>query len=399
MGLVLIALGDITDGNGVSMFSNFRDQGNEITMDFDLTIVGAGVVGLALSDRLSKTFGRVLVIDKEPGYGQGVSSRNSEVIHGGLYYPEGSLKARLCVAGRERLYRFCRAHRVPHRRCGKLIVATCGEEAGELDRLQANAAACGVTELTRLTGAEVRKMEPAVRAEEALFSPCTGIVSAHGLMRKLFARAKKRGTLFSFETEAVGVAKEAHGSRLTVRYRDGRTESVTTGLLINAAGLFSDGVAGLMGVPPAEAALFWWKGEYAALDLPAGSLRTLVYPVPEKANAGLGTHVTVGLDGSLRLGPNALYLPEKKEDYRVDPAHLTDFFRAARRYLDGLTPARLRPDMAGIRPKRQRPGDPVKDFLIHSDPRRGHVHLIGIESPGLTAALAIAEEVETRVRG
>jgi len=362
-------------------------------MDFDVTIVGAGVVGLALAEGLSKTCRNLLVIDRAPGFGRGVSSRNSEVIHGGLYYPEGSLKARLCLSGRDLLYRFCERHRVPHRRCGKLIVATCGEEAAELDRLQANARACGIRDLKRLTGARVRAMEPAVRAEEALFSPSTGIVSAHGLMQRLFARAKKAGTLFSFETEAVGVEAEPHGSRLVVRYRDGREESVTTRLLINAAGLFSDRMAGLMGLATEAATLHWWKGEYFALDLPAGHLNTLVYPVPEPANAGLGTHATLGLDGTVRLGPNTLYLPDKQEDYRVDPHHLADFHQAASRYLAGITPAMLRPDMAGIRPKRQKPGDPVKDFLIHSDPGKGHVHLIGIESPGLTASLAIAKEV------
>ncbi|SCY86488.1 NAD(P)/FAD-dependent oxidoreductase [Desulfoluna spongiiphila] len=368
-------------------------------MDFDVTVVGAGVVGLAVAEALSKVFGRVLVIDKEEGFGRGVSSRNSEVIHAGIYYLQGSLKARLCVSGRELLYGFCERHRVPHRRCGKLIVATCAEEIAELDRLEANARACGVTDLERLTWAQVRAMEPNVRAREALYSPSTGIVSAHGLMRKLFARAKKAGTLFSFETEAVAVETEASGSRLTVRYRDGRQEAVTTGLLINAAGLFSDRVAGFMGLPPETAALHWWKGEYAALDLPAGHLTTLVYPVPEPANQGLGTHATLGLDGTVRLGPNALYLPDKEEDYRVDPSHLADFHRAASRYLKGIAPSILRPDMAGIRPKRQKPNDPAADFLIHSDPLKGHVHLIGIESPGLTASLAIAREVCALIGG
>ncbi|WP_300669507.1 NAD(P)/FAD-dependent oxidoreductase [Desulfoluna sp.] len=368
-------------------------------MDFDVTIVGAGVVGLALAKRLSDSGRRLLVLDKEPGYGRGISSRNSEVIHAGIYYPEGSLKARLCVSGNALLYRFCERYRVPHRRCGKLIVATCEAEMAELERLDASARACGVHDLKWLTGAQVREREPSVRAVAALFSPSTGIVSAHGLMQKLYGQARKAGVLFSFETEAVGVQAEPCGSRLTVRYRDGREEAVTTRLLINAAGLFSDRMARLMGWETGDAALYWWKGEYAALDLSGGQLNTLVYPVPEPSNAGLGTHLTPSLDGTVRLGPNALYLPGKREDYRVDPDHLPAFHQAASRYLDGLTPSMLRPDMAGIRPKRQKPGDPVKDFLIHSDSQRGHVHLIGIESPGLTAALAISEEVGALVEG
>jgi L-2-hydroxyglutarate oxidase LhgO len=362
-------------------------------MDFDVTIIGAGVVGLALAARLSRTVSNLLVIDKEPGYGRSISSRNSEVIHAGIYYPEGSLKARLCVDGRDRLYRFCQRHRVPHRRCGKLIVATCDEELPELDRLKANAEACGVTDLVRLSASQVQKREPRVRAVAALFSPSTGIISAHGLMNKLYAQAKKGGALFSFETDAVGVETEAHGSRLTVRYRDGREESLTTGILINAAGLFSDRLAHMMGCHTDEATLHWWKGEYVALDLPVNTLKTLVYPVPEQANAGLGIHATIGLDGTVRLGPNALYLSEKQEDYRVDPHHLAAFHTAASHYLPGVTPDMLRPDMAGIRPKRQKPGDPVKDFLIHSNSQKGHIHLIGIESPGLTASLAIAKTV------
>lgn len=362
-------------------------------MDYDAIIVGAGVVGLALAHRLAARGRRLLVIDREPGYGRGISSRNSEVIHAGLYYPEGSLKARLCVEGNAALYRFCEAHRVPHRRCGKLIVATSSGEVGELDRLAANAAACGVTDVKRLSRGQVEKMAPPVRAVEALFSPSTGIVSAHGLMRKLFSGAKKGGVHFSFETEAVGVEGAATGSRLTVRYRDGREESLTTGLLINAAGLYSDRVARLMGVEGGEAALHWWKGEYASLDVPVGFLETLVYPVPDPANVGLGIHATIGLDGRVRLGPNALYLPEKTEAYGVDPAHLPGFFEAARRYLPAVTPGMIRPEMAGIRPKRQKPGDPIKDFLIHGDARKGQIHLIGIESPGLTASLALADAV------
>jgi L-2-hydroxyglutarate oxidase LhgO len=368
-------------------------------MDFDVTIVGAGVVGLALAARLSKTYGNLLVIDREPGYGRGISSRNSEVIHAGIYYPEGSLKARLCVAGNDLLYRFCERYRVPHRRCGKLIVATCDADVAELERLQANARACGVQDLTWLTGPRVQEREPSVRAVAALLSPSTGNVSAHGLMQKLYGQAQIKGTLCSFDTEALGVETETGGSRLTVRYRDGREESVTTRLLINAAGLYSDRMARFMGLETDETSLHWWKGEYAALDVPVGHLKTLIYPVPEPGNAGLGTHATLGLDGTVRLGPNALYLSGKVEDYRVDPHHLTAFHRAASRYLHGITPAMLRPDMAGIRPKRQKPGDPVKDFLIHSDSQKGHVHLIGIESPGLTAALAIAEEVGALVEG
>ena len=362
-------------------------------MDFDVTIIGAGVVGLALAARLSKTIPHVLVIEREPAYGRGISSRNSEVIHGGIYYPEGSLKARLCVEGRDLLYRYCGRHRVAHKRCGKLIVATCDEEVPALEQLIANAGACGVAELQRLTGKAAQAMAPGLQAVAAVYSPSTGIVSAHGFMQRLHGQARRAGVLFSFGTEAVSVEAEPHGSRVEVSYRDGKRDAFTTGILINAAGLSSEKIAGIMGFSTEATALHWWKGEYASLDLPQGAFNTLIYPVPEPANAGLGIHTTIGLDGTVRLGPNAIYLPEKIEDYRVDPSHMKAFYRAARRYLPGIRPEMLRPDMAGIRPKRQKPGDPVRDFLIHSDPRKGHIHLIGIESPGLTASLAMAREV------
>jgi L-2-hydroxyglutarate oxidase LhgO len=368
-------------------------------MDVDTTVIGAGVVGLAVAARCSRSRKNVFVIERNDRFGQETSSRSSEVVHAGIYYPPRSLKARLCVEGRQRLYALCEAKRIPFRRCGKLIVATDKAEEEMLAAIDAKARANGVDDLRFLSGSQVARMEASVRAVSALFSPSTGVVHSHRLMRHLAAQAQKNKVHFVYRCEVEKIDPLGGPRyRLTVRYRDGDTEKFTTRHLVNCAGLESDRIAAAAGidVKAHRYEQYFWKGEYFSVALAPGALDHLVYPVPLPHNEGLGIHATIDMSGRVKLGPNAIFLPQRTHDYTVDGAHGQDFFAAASRYLEGLTLGDLAPDYAGIRPKLQKPGDAVRDFVISEESDKGLpglVNLIGIESPGLTASLAIAEHV------
>jgi L-2-hydroxyglutarate oxidase LhgO len=373
-------------------------------MQIDTTIIGAGVVGLAVAARLSEESGPLFVVERNAGFGQETSSRNSEVIHAGIYYPAGSLKARLCVQGRERLYQRLAKTRIPHRRCGKLLVATDPEEAEQLEAIVQRAAANGVDDLERLSGEQVRAMEPQVKAVAALFSPSTGIIDSHRLMRHLLSRARKNGSEIVYQTRVEEIIPSSGGGfDLVVRYPDGEEDRFHSRRVVNCAGLGADRLAASAGIDIDACGyrLHFWKGEYFSCQAPEGFIQRLVYPVPLPNTVGLGIHATVDLSGRIKFGPNATYLSdsalaEGELDYNVDAGRREDFFRAAVRYLPALEPDWLQPEMAGIRPKLQKPGDNVKDFLINEESAKGLpglVNCIGIESPGLTACLAIADYV------
>lgn len=370
-----------------------------LKLDVEATIIGAGVVGLAVAARCSQRYKNVFVIEKNDRFGQETSSRNSEVIHAGIYYPPDSLKARLCVEGRQMLYALCEKKRIPFRKCGKLIVATTPDEESFLAAIQEKARANGVADLQILSAAQTARMEPAVGAVSALFSPSTGIIHSHRLMRHFAAQAQNNGARFVYRCEVKQVEPLAGPCfRVHVRYPDGLAEKFTTRYLVNCAGLESDQIAAGMGIDVRlhRYEQFFWKGEYFSLALAPGTLKHLVYPVPLPNNEGLGIHATFDMSGRLKLGPNTVFLPQRSYDYSVDPTHRSDFFTAARRYLKSLTLEDLAPDYAGIRPKLQRPGDGVRDFIIREESAKGLpglVNLIGIESPGLTASPAIAEYV------
>jgi L-2-hydroxyglutarate oxidase LhgO len=364
--------------------------------DTPLTIVGAGAVGLAVAARLASRFPELVLLERRERHGSETSSRNSEVIHAGIYYPAGSLKARLCVRGRALLYETCERRGVPHRRITKLIVARTAEEVGALEQLHALGLANGVP-LELVTRARCRELEPAVPAVAGLFSPTTGIVSAHGLMDALLAEARRHGALLQGRAELTGLERRDRDYRLTIRTPDG-TESFTSERVVNAAGLESDAVAALAGIDVAQAGyrLHWWKGSYFALAGPKARLVSrLVYPVP--THVSLGVHVVLGLDGRLRFGPDADHLPGRTPDYSVDERKRPEFADAVRRLLPTVEDSDLTPDIAGIRPKLQGPGEGFRDFVIAEESARGLpglVDLVGIDSPGLTSSLAIAEEVE-----
>ena len=369
--------------------------------DVPVVIIGAGVVGLAVAARLAPRFPELVVIERRGRHGTETSSRNSEVIHAGMYYPTGSLKARLCVRGNPMLYELCERAGVPHRRVTKLIVAIEPGEVAEIERIHALGDANGVA-LSLLTGDECRRMEPAVPAVAGLFSPTTGIVSAHDLMDALLHQARSGGAILSPRAELVAIERRDRDYRLEIKTPDG-VESLTSERVVNAAGLDADTVAALAGIDVAAAGYrqHWWKGSYFAVSGARARVTSrLVYPVPTYVS--LGVHAVLGLEGRLRFGPDAEYVADRTADYRVDETKLATFGASVRRLFPQIEDADLTPDIAGIRPKLQGPGDGFRDFVIAEESARGLpglINLVGIESPGLTSALAIAEEVERALPG
>lgn len=357
----------------------------------DITIIGAGVVGLAVARELARADRTVAVLERHDGFGRETSSRNSEVIHAGLYYPTGSLKARLCVAGNPLVYAYCERRGVPHRRLGKIVVATEPGEEEALAKLHRNGASNGA-ELEWLDAAQVKALEPEIRCRCGLYSPRTGIFDTHAFMQALAGEARAQGALLIYGAEVAGAERLGGAYRLAVRRDDYRFESR---LVVNCAGLSSDRVAALPGLDAAAAGyrLHYCRGDYFRAARPVNVSR-LAYPVPEHDARGLGVHLTKDLAGGTRFGPDATYVPEPA--YEVDAGKRDAFWEAIRRYLPGLDREDLIPDTAGVRPKLQGPGDGFRDFVIRHEADRGlpgWYNLIGIESPGLTASLAIANEV------
>ena len=354
-----------------------------------VVVIGAGVVGLAVARALAARGWEVLILEAAERFGTGVSARNSEVIHAGIYYPRGSLKARLCVAGRELLYAFCREHGVAHRRCGKLIVAGDESQLAGLGRIRAAALANGV-ELTPMSRAEARALEPELHCAGALHSSATGIVDAHGCMLALLGEAESRGALLACGSAVTRITLAAGGFLIGV---NGAVPRLKARALVNSAGLSAPAVARLMEGFPAQHVplLSYAKGSYFALRGRAPFER-LIYPVPEPG--GLGVHLTLDLGGRARLGPDVEWVREL--DYTVDPARAARFYRAVRSWWPGLPDGALEPAYSGIRPRITGPGEPAADFRIDGEAAHGVralVQLFGIESPGLTASLAIADHV------
>ncbi|ESY33400.1 MULTISPECIES: NAD(P)/FAD-dependent oxidoreductase [unclassified Mesorhizobium] len=361
--------------------------------DVDCVVAGAGVVGLAIARALALSGREVLVVEKAAAIGTGTSSRNSEVIHAGLHYTPGSLKARLCVNGRERLYAYCREHDVAHHRTGKLIVAVEPDQLDKLQAIQINAAQCGVGDLKLLTRAEAESLEPALSCAGALLSPSTGIVDSQALMLSLRGDAEAAGASFALLTVVSGASIEADGIRIDTRDADGEGFTLKTGAFINAAGLDAQALAGrIEGLPQDRVPPLWLaRGNYFALSGRSPFSR-LIYPVP--VHGGLGVHLTLDMSGSARFGPDVEWID--RVDYTVDPARGDAFYDEIRRYWSGLADGALQPAYAGVRPKLSGPGQPAADFVIRGPADHGGgqiVNLFGIESPGLTASLAIAEHV------
>jgi L-2-hydroxyglutarate oxidase LhgO len=360
----------------------------------DAVVVGAGVVGLAVARALALAGRDVVILEAEDAIGTHTSSRNSEVIHAGIYYPPGSLKARTCVEGRQRLYAYCAERGVAHRRCGKLIVATDVTQRDELESIRQRAQASGVTDLVPLSPAQARAMEPEVRCVAALHSPSTGIVDSHALMLAYLADAERAGAMLALKSPLAKVVVRADGIELHVA----GAEPILATQVVNSAGLRAPSLARHIEGYPHELAPpeFYAKGNYYSLAMPAPFTR-LVYPVPERG--GLGVHVTLDLGGRARFGPDVEWVD--RIEYTVDPQRAEGFYAAIRRYWPGLPDGALDPDFSGVRPKISGKDAPAADFLVQG-PRThgvpGLVNLFGIESPGLTASLTLADEVVAQLQ-
>lgn len=364
---------------------------------FQVTIIGAGVVGLSIARELSKKYKDVLLVEKNDFFGQEISSRNSEVIHAGIYYPQGLKKTVLCREGNALLYDYCEDNGIPHKRTGKLIVAVNGEETDELDAIKGRAELNGVDDLYYLPEDQIRRMEPEVKAFSALYSPSTGIIDSHSLMRCLLRQAEDNGSLVVFRSEITAVKYDGKEYELSVNNGD---HYIKTRILVNSAGLYSDRVAAMAGIDIDKSGyrLKYCKGDYFSAS-PSPKLTHLVYPVPVKNNEGLGVHATIDLSGRVKFGPDVEYVDCL--NYEVSPSRRDAFYNAIVKYLPGLKIENLHPDMSGIRPKLQGPGEPYRDFVIEEESEKGFtglINLVGIESPGLTSCLAIARQVLSLVQ-
>ena len=367
---------------------------SQMNFKSDITIIGAGVVGLAIAAQVACQHKAVYVLEKNERFGQEISSRHSGVIHSGIYYPYGSLKAKLCVEGNRLLYELCSKHGIGHRKLGKLIVATSDEETGQLQELKERGLRNGAERLKIISRRELNKLEANVEGVAALLSPSTGIVDSHALMEYFAARAKEGGAEIACRKKVVGIEKVSDGYKVMVEESDKDKFSFATRILINCAGLQCDRIAELAGIDIAKAGyrLHYSKGEYFSVGGGKSKLvNRLIYPVPEVKFTGLGVHVTLDLEGRMRLGPNAEYVDNI--DYAVDTRHKDYFYNSAKRMLPFIEYQDLEPEMAGIRPKLQGPGEDVRDFVIRNETDKGlpgFINLIGIESPGLTSSPAIA---------
>lgn len=362
-------------------------------MDVETVVIGAGVIGLAAARELALRGREVMVLEQHPIIGSQTSARNSEVIHAGIYYPAGSLKARACLAGREMLYSFCREHGVAHRRLGKLIVATAPEQVEALVAIRARAEANGVDDLAFLDRAEALALEPQLACEAALLSPSTGILDSHAFMLALQGSLEACGGQVVCGAEVTGLAPVEGGYRLTVT--DGTDGfALTCRSLVIAAGHGAPSLAGQLAGTQAPQAYFA-RGCYFSIAGRAPFSR-LVYPVPEPG--GLGVHLTLDMGGQARFGPDVEWIDSL--DYTVDPRRADGFYAEIRKYWPGLADGALRPDYSGIRPKISGPDAPAADFRIDGPREHGHAGLValyGIESPGLTSALALAGIVADRL--
>ena len=360
--------------------------------DVDCIVIGAGVIGLAVARALSLAGREVFILERERQFGMHTSSRNSEVIHAGIHYQANSLKATLCVAGKDLLYRYCAERGIAHRRCGKFTVATSEAQIATLESIEANARANGVTDLQWLDAEEAHRAEPQLKCIRALSSPSTGIIDSHEYMQSLLADAESRGATIAYDTAVTGLRPSATG--IEVRINAQALPAVRARLVINCAGLWADRVAACIEGFPARhiPRIRFAKGSYFALQ-GASPFSRLVYPAPQ-TGGHLGIHMTLDLAGAARFGPDTEWV--ESIDYAVDPRRAAMFAAVVQQYWPALDPGRLYPAYAGIRPKISAAGEATRDFDI-SGPQAhgvaGIVNLFGMESPGLTASPAIGQYI------
>ena len=357
----------------------------------ECAVIGAGVIGLAVARALAKQGREIVILESGNAIGTGTSSRNSEVIHAGIYYPKDSLKAKLCVRGKEQLYSYCPKHGIAHNRCGKLIIATNKIQLKTLEEIEVKARNNGVADIKWLDQNQVSKLEPDITAMAALLSPSTGLIDTHSLMLAYQGEAEDRGAMIAFNSPVINCFIEDSGIRLHVG--GNQPTQLMCDIVINSGGLYAQNLAAsIEGFPASHVpATYYAKGTYFVLS-GRSPFKRLIYPVPDEA--GLGIHLTLDLAGQAKFGPDVEWITEI--DYQVDPFRSKKFYAAIRNYWPGLPENALLPGYTGIRPKLLGAGNPPSDFIISGPDThgvQGLVNLFGIESPGITASMAIAEEV------
>lgn len=371
--------------------------------EIDIAIIGAGVIGLAISKEVTTKENSVVILEKNKSFGQETSSRNSEVIHGGMNYPYGSLKSKMCVEGKRLLYEICKRDKIPHKKTSKLIVAASKEEISILDKLLIQGENNGVENLTIIDKQKMQQIEPNVLGCAALYSPDTGIIDSHQLMQYFLNCAKDNGAIFSYNSQVTGIEKLADGYKISIK-NNNETETLKTQVVINCAGLDSDTTAAMVGIDikNAKYKLHYCKGEYFRVkSSKAALIKRVIYPAPDAKGAGLGIHATLDLNGGLRLGPDDEYLKTREKNYSVDEHKRYNFYASIKKIMPFIEENDLSPDIAGIRPKLQAPGEDFRDFVIKEEKDMGFpgfINLIGIESPGLTASPAIARHVKDLIK-
>ncbi len=368
-------------------------------MDVEVLVIGAGVVGLAIAAKVSENTDNVFIIEKHLKFGQETSSRNSEVIHSGIYYTQGSLKAKFCFEGRDLLYNYCDKNDIWYNKCGKLIIATNDFEESQFISIYNQAKVNGVNDHRIIGVDEIKDMEPHIFARKAIHFPSTAMIDAHDLMHQLETDAINNDAKFIYGAEVIKIQKSNKEYIVTIKDADNCDFSFTCKKIINSAGLSSQKISELVGISDDKYKLCFWKGEYfSVVNGKNKLLNSLIYPVPESNTVSLGIHTTIDKNNRLKLGPNALFLDNEELEYSVNEKHKIDFYNSVVRFLPFIELEDLYPDQAGIRTTLQSPGDASRDFIIKNEKERGYdgfINLIGIESPGLTSCLAIAKYVES----
>ncbi len=364
----------------------------------DVAIIGGGVIGLAVASAVAGEKRDVFIFERHDSFGQETSSRNSEVIHSGIYYPKDSLKAKTCIDGNKLLYRICQANNIPHNKTGKLIVAENTSKIEALEALFKQGMTNGLADIKMLKKEEIKALEPNVEACQAIYLPMTGIIDSHALMKHFLMKAKSKGADILYKSEVKKVHPANSGYEVVITEASGEDCTFTAKVVINCAGLDSDTVAKMVGIEDEEYTLSYCKGDYFRIGAGKAKLvKKLVYPVCRQDDTSLGIHFTPDLAGEARLGPDAEYLRSREINYTVDPAKRDVFYDDVKGFLPFLGKEDLSADTSGVRPKLQAPGEGFKDFVIRHEEERGltgFINLIGIESPGLTSAPAIANIVK-----
>lgn len=372
--------------------------------DYPIIIIGSGVIGLAIAHSLGEQgYHHILIIDKGDHFGQETSSRNSEVIHSGIYYPYDSLKAQLCTEGRDLLYDYCQLNHIWFSKCGKLVIGQLGQES-QLRDLYQNGIKNQVPELKMISQSHIQEFEPHISAKEALFVGCTGILDSHALMQSLKLSSENSGHDYLFQHEVIQAESNKNGYTLHIQNTRNKQETVSAKCIINASGLSSDLIARLLPnisekIPPS---LKYSKGEYFKLSSKwRNKFSHLIYPIPDKRHDSLGIHLSFDAIGNTKLGPNAHWMKNRELNYVVDETHLDEFYSEGKSYIPDLKIEDLTPDFSGIRPKLKLPNGTFHDFYIEEESENGYIgwiNLIGMDSPGLTSSLAIGKKVTQLVK-